>query len=268
MTETTISENPVLPSSVVDDVSAITASRAEDTGLNSLAPFDPETVTPLRSKADLFMSAGQQWLDAGEIKDEKTASYMSDYISGLLSLHKSIEGERKRQKGIFDEQGQKVQDAFSPIVSRLKIAGQKARPLLDDYLKKVEAQVREQARLAAEEADRKAAEAERKAAEAAENNDLDAIAEAQEQAAAAEKARKAAVKQGNAKVNAKSATGQGRTVARRKAPATAEITNIKLAFMTYAKHPKLAETLVSLAQADARRADGPKSIPGFKITKE
>lgn len=262
-------QTPVLPSDALDEAKDLAASRAAaDDGLNSLAPFDPEAVNPLKEKVTLFLNAGQQWADLKEITDDRTASYMSDYLDGLRQLHKTWEGERKRVKKPYDDEAKKVQDLFAPLAARLKIAGEKTKPLLDRYLAKVEAQVRADAKAAEEQAAREAEEAKRKLAEAEKQNDLAGLADAEERAKAAEKEVKAAQRQAKAPVNAKSATGQGRTYARRASPATAEITDMKLAFMAYRKHPKLAELLVSLANADARRADGPKSIPGFKITKE
>lgn len=260
---------PVLPEDALNAVMEMAASRAAaDEGLNSIAPFDPESVKPLKDKALLFVNAGQQWVDLKEITDEKTASYMADYLDGLRQIFKSLDADRKRMKAPYDAESQKVQDAMAPLLQRLKIAGEKGKPLLDRWLAKVEAEVRAAAREAEEKAQREADEAAKKLADAEAQGNLLALADAEERKKAAEKDVKAAQRQAKAPVNAKSATGQGRTYARRSAPATAEITNMKLAFMTYKNHPKLAELLVSLANADARRADGPKSIPGFKITKE
>lgn len=235
-------------------------------GHNNPPAYDPEILKGLSETTTNFMDASQVWLDMEAIATEEHASQLTDQIDGLRGLWKKVDEARKTAKKPHDAAGQTVQDAFNPLLKKLKAAGDSLKPKLATYAeqkaREEEAKRAEERRIAEEQT--RAAEAAKKEAEASGN--IAAQIDAEEQAKAAEEAAKRAEQP--VKTQVKSATGAGRTMAMRKIKEV-EIENPRVLFLHYQNHPDVIDTLRRLATADVR-AKGydpeAKPIPGIKVT--
>lgn len=235
-------------------------------GDNNPPPFDPEVRDNLSAKAQEFIDASNHWKKAGEVTTEHQAGQLTDQIDGLRGLYKKVDTARKEAKQPHDAAGKAVQDAFNPILTKLKRAADALKPMLADYAtKKAEAEA-EAKRKAEEEARKKAEEAAAALKAAEESGDIGAQVDAEEAAKAAEEAAKKASEP--TKTNVKSATGAGRTMALR-TQKEVEVTNVRVLFMHFHEHPDVLAVLSRLATA-AVRAKGydheAAPIPGIKIT--
>ncbi|MBO9430579.1 hypothetical protein [Sulfitobacter sp. R18_1] len=233
-------------------------------GGNRPPAYDLEVLTAHKNTAHEFLKVTKQWLDMDLIKTPEHAEQVTDQIDGLRKLWNKIDKARKAEKKPHDDAAQEVQDAFNPLLTKVKTAGDKLKPKLAAYASeqakieaKKKADAEEKARKAAEEA-----EAARKAAE--ESNDIDAQVEAEEQAKAAAAAQKAAAKKTT--TNVKSASGAGRTMSLRKIKEV-EITNANVLFMAIREEPEVQEALAKAATRIVRASgyDKGKPLPGIKV---
>lgn len=233
-------------------------------GHNNPPPFDPDVLADLARRTDEFMAASTSIRQkAVPIQSEEHAALLTDHIGGLRGLTKQVDEARKAAKKPHDDAGKAVQEAFMPLLDRIKRALDFMLAEQTAWLNKKAAE--ERARKAEEErrAAEARAEAERLAREAAASGDFDAEARA---AAAQEEAEKLAKQAAKAvTVNQGSATGAARTVGLVKVR-EAKITNINLLFLHYRDRPEVAETLLRLANADIRAKDVDDNlIPGIEI---
>lgn len=233
-------------------------------GANNPPPFDPEVFADLAKTVDEFMASSTAIRKkAVPIANEEHAALLTDHIGGLRGLTKKVDDARKAAKKPHDDAGKAVQEAFNPLLDRIKLA-------LDFMLAEQTAWLRkkaaaEAARKAEEDriAKEKQAEADRLAAEAAATGDFDAEARAAEAQKQADELAKQAAKP--ATVNQASASGAGRTIGMVKVR-SAKITNINLLFLHYRDRPEVAEVLLRLANADIRAKDVDDSlIQGIEI---
>lgn len=236
-------------------------------GGNNPPPFDKDVLEKHRQAADEFLQATQVWLNLPKIETDEHAKQMTDQIDGLRGLFKKVDAARKDAKAPHDTAGKAVQDAFTPILTKLKKASDALKPKLAEYASE-QARI-EQARKAEEERKaREEADAARKAlAEAEAAGDIGASVDAEAALKEAEKAQKDATKKSTTSV--KSATGAGRTMSLRTVKKV-EITNVRVLFMHYQSHPDVADVLHRLATADVRAKDydPEKPIPGIEIHEE
>lgn len=239
-------------------------------GHNNPPPYRVDVVEAHEAKANEFLDAAGDWLDLKEITSEEQSGQLTDFLEGLRKRYKLTDEDRKADKKPHDDAGKAVQKAYTSILDKMKRAADKVKPMQAAWLAKVEAEKQAEAKRKAEEA----AAAERAAAEAAAKaqarNDIAGEVEAEEAAKRAAQMKKDADRAAKSKAQSRSATGAGRTTSLR-TKWIPEITNIRVACMTFADHPELRETLLRLAAAKARAADfDPKTqeIPGFTLHKE
>lgn len=230
-------------------------------GHNNPPAYDLAAFEELQNDAAAFIAASNAWLKT-PIDTEEKAEKLSDQIDGLRKLYKRADEARKDAKKPHDDAGKEVQAAFAPVLDRVTKCADLLKPVLAGYLKaKAEAEAKRKAEEA--EAARKAKEeADRLAAEAEATGDIDAIVEAEERAKEAKKLEKAAAKPVSTGV--RSASGAGRTMSIRKRK-VCKIEAINAAFVSFRDDPKVADLLISLANARANSAGFEGTIPGFKI---
>ena len=250
---------------IPDGIILIGAGNEYEKGLIA---YDPDTHAELAAHVQVFCDAAGKWLDIKTIQTAEQSERLTDFVTGARGLCKRVEDSRKGAKKPWDDLSRQVQDAYSPLASKVKIIAEKMKLMQSDWLK------REQARIAAEkrEAEAKAREAreaaEKAAAEAEARNDISGQVEAEEALKAAQKAEKAAAKP--AKAQAGSATGAGRTMALRTVR-TAEIVNVKAALLYWMNDPALLAELQRIANAAVRSGDITEDqaiLAGIKIKTE
>lgn len=233
-------------------------------GANNPPPYDPEVLADLAKRTDEFMAASTAIRQtAVPIQNEEHAALLTDHIGGLRGLSKQVDEARKAAKKPHDDAGKAVQEAFMPLLDRIKRAVDFMLAEQTAWIsKKAEAERKrkaEEERIARE----RQAEADRLAREAAASGDFDAEARAAQAQAEAERLAKQAAKP--ATVNQGSATGAARTIGLVKVR-SAKITNINLLFLHYRDRPEVAEVLLRLANADIRAKDVDDSlIQGIEI---
>lgn len=217
-------------------------------------------------KVNAFIAASDVWVTT-PITSEELAGQLTDQISGLSKVGKGVETWRKTNKAVWDAKGQEVQDAAKPILAMIEKAISKLKaPLLawtQEQQRIADAERQERIRIANE----AAAEARRLAMDAERENSIAAQVAAEAAAAAAEKQIKSANKE--VKVSAKSGSGGGRTLSTRTRN-VCTIDRISQVFAHYRDDPKVAEVLLSLANAEANskgfKVEVGHSIPGVTIT--
>lgn len=240
-------------------------------GHNNPPLVDPDMMADISSRLDEFMKASTAIREAHKdapIRDEVTASRVTDHVAGLRGLAKQIEKARVDAKRPYDEKAKAVQELFKPMLDRVERATKAMLDLSTDYLtwKRDQEAKRQAEERAAAEAARRAAE--QATAAAAASGDLDAEAEAARLTEEAEKQAKEAERE--RKVNVGSATGAGRTIsavtvrsAVLKEPRAGSLAQL---FLFYRDRPEVEELLLRLANADIRAKDVDESkIPGIEI---
>lgn len=234
---------------------------------NNPPPFDQEQVDALAAEAAQFLDAAGEWIEAAPIASQDQAAKLNDFIAGCKAARKRVDEARKEAKRPHDEAGKAVQAAFKPVLEKLEKSAERVQPMLTAFMEEQEAKRREEARRVEEEARKAREEAEAAAARAAARNDISGEVDAEAaQEQAAERA-KEAERLAKARANVSSATGGGRTAALR-TYVRAEVSNLRVAVMTFADDPELREVLVRLAERRAR-AKGfdaeTDTIPGFNL---
>ncbi|BBU58547.1 hypothetical protein KU6B_48120 [Mameliella alba] len=237
-------------------------------GHNAPPVFRQEVVDAHAAKASEFLDAAGEWLEAGAIETEERAAQLTDFITGLKAVKSKIEEDRKTDKKPHDDAGKAVQAAYKPLADKIDKALGKVNPLMGAYLSKVEAEQRAEAERKRKEAEEAQRAAEEKARQAQARHDVSGEYDAEEAQKAAEKAHKDADRAAKARPKASSATGGGRAISMRTVW-TAELADMKAAFMQFADHPEVEAVLVRLAEAKARSRDfdpTKQTIPGFTLT--
>ncbi|MEM1363593.1 MAG: hypothetical protein AAGF94_18105 [Pseudomonadota bacterium] len=233
-------------------------------GHNLPPAFDPHIVAELKRRTDEFLKATQVWLDLPDITDETSAQQITDQIGGLRGLHKSVEDARKAAKKPHDDAGRAVQDAFTPMSTKLKSATEQLKAKLGTYVTRRAEEERQQKEAEAAEAERREEEAKAALAAAQQSNDVGGQVDAQ---AALEQAEKdAAIAAKGPSTSVASMTGAGRTLAQRTVKQVT-ITNINVLFLHFRDDPRIAEVLRSFAAEAVRKKDYVDgSIPGIEVT--
>lgn len=230
------------------------------------AAFNAEELAALKDKATAFIAASEVWLKT-PITSDALAEQLTDQIAGLRKVFKDADAERKAKKQVWDDKGKEVQAAYTPILDMITKAAELLKaPLLawaEEKQRLADIERAERIRLANE----AAAEARRLAMDAEASGSIAAQVEAEAAKAAAAKQEKQAARPVNAAV--KSASGAGRTMSTRTRN-VCTIERISALFSHYRENPKVAEVLLSLANAEANSKDfdlaAGHSIPGVSIT--
>lgn len=230
-------------------------------GANNPPPFDPDKLAELAGSVDEWMRVSTDIrAKHNPIKSEDEAKLLTDHIGGLRGLSKKIDAARVDAKKPHDEAAKAVQAAFTPLMDRIKRATEVMLALQGDWLARKAEEERKRKAEEQQRAEEARAEAERLAKEAAASGNLDAEVEAERMAQQAADLEKQAARE--AKVNAGSATGGGRTVALVEVR-EAELVNIAQLFLHFRDNPKVADLLLSLANAELRSKDwNGQDIPG------
>lgn len=226
----------------------------------------------LNDRVSELVETANRWItERPIIEDEETAQKCSAFIDQINLELKAVEKDKKDEKQPVLDAAKAIDDRYKKLATLLETAKNLLVPARTAYLKKMQQKADEEAaerRRIAEEAARKAQEAAKAAQQAA--NPVEATVAAQEAAEAAQQAQKEAQQAERAPVNLKSAYG-GRTASLR-TTWHARVTDHKLAVKYYLKHPKLAELILQLANADARafgKDRGTTSgIPGVEFYSE
>lgn len=230
---------------------------------NQPPPYDDAVLEDLSEKVRDFTDGAGDWSDLKEIETEEQSAKLTDYLSGARGLYKKVDEARKAAKKPHDDAGKAVQDAFMPLLNKLKRSADTAKELQTVWLTKLEKEKAAERQRQIEEAERQRRAAEEAARQAESRNDIEGQVDAEAAMKEAEKAEKAA--QRDVRVSSKSSTGGGRTTSLRTVR-EAEITNLRHLFLHYQSHPEVAEVLRRLANADIRAAKGaPVDIPGINI---
>lgn len=236
-------------------------------GHNTPPPYRVDILEAHEKKAAEFLDAAGEWLEVKEITSEEQASELNDFIAGVKKVGKAVDEDRKTDKKPHDDAGKSVQAAYSPVLEKMRRAIQRVTPMQTAWLEKLEAQRKAEAEKKRQEAEAAQKAADEAAAKAASRNDISGEVEAEEAAKRAKDLQKEAARASKQRANVKSATGGGRTASLR-TTWTAEVTNMRLAFMQFADAPELRDALVKLAQERARSADfdpETQTIPGFEL---
>jgi hypothetical protein len=248
-------EMPALPGEATPEqieraqAAAVVKTSADE---RALVAFSPDKHAELSAHVAVFCDAAGKWLDIKQVQNAEQSERLTDFVTGARGLFKRVDEARKEAKKPWDDLGQMVQDAYTPLTAKLDKLSKAMKAMQADWLS------RENARIAKEKAEAEAkARAEREAAEkaAAEalaRNDISGQVEAEEALKAAQKAEKQAAKP--VKAQAGSATGGGRTMSLRKTK-HARITNKRVCFAYFMDHPAVDELLERLATAAVRAGD-------------
>ena len=208
---------------------------------------------------DLYTEA-QGWLDGADIENDDQAGALGLLMNMLTKTRKACDAERKEKVAPLDQAKKEIQAIYIPALERADRAIDVAKRVRDRWLKKKQAVLDEQARVAREEADRARREA--LAAMQASIGDLAAREEAE---AIAEAARQADFK---ARAMAKAtpqAIGGRKTVSKKYAPCL--VSGAAAAGHYWqTRRADMEEFLMKLAVADVRA--GKREIPGFNIVEE
>lgn len=230
------------------------------------ADYDADELARLEAKAGEFIGASEVWLKT-PITSDALAEQLNDQITGLRKVFKEVDESRKAHKKVWDDRAKEVQIVYTPILDKItKAAELLKKPLLAWTLEKQRLADLERAEKIRQ-AEAAAAEARRLAMDAEQSGSITAQVEAEAAAAAAAKQAKEASRE--VKTGVKSASGGGRTMATRTRN-VCEIERISALFTHYRDHPKVAECLLALANAEANSKDfdidAGHTIPGVKIS--
>lgn len=231
---------------------------------------NPPEPTPFEQSAqeieELYVEA-EGWLDGVKIETKGQADGISLLMDMIRTAEKKAEERRKAEAKPFDDGKAEVQARYNPLIQKDKgkcaLALAACKAALKPWLEKLDAEQREIARKAREDADRQRAEAQAALrASQADNLAERAAAEARlREADRAEREAKLAEKQKAHAEGGKRAVGLRTTYRAEMTDATAAVNHYWLR-----AQPELKALLMRLAQEDVR--GGARHIPGFNIIEE
>lgn len=233
-------------------------------------PPEPTPFERSRTEIEGLVMEAHNWADGVPIDSQMMADALGELIEKIRLAIKQADARRDEEKKPLDEQVKAIQAKYNALIGDTKtvkgsavLALDACKKVLTPWLLQLEEKLRENARLAREEADRLAAEA-KAAFRLSDPTDL-AGREAAEQVLQNSRDAQALAKR-TEKAKAQS-TGGTRAIGLRTKPVVT-MTDAMEALKHYrTKRPeKLKAFLQELAEADARA--GILEIPGFTITKE
>lgn len=207
------------------------------------------------------------WADGAKIENQDQADAVAKLIDDFRAAHTAADDARKAENKPFDDGKAEVQERYAPLIADTKaMTGKTVKALaalkavLTPWLLKLDAEKREQERLAREAADRAAAEA-AAAVRAANPDNLAELDAAEIKVAEANIAQSEAKAAANDRAHAR---GDGRAIGLRTSYRPV-MTDRREALKHYlATQPDAIVAFVQqLAEADVRRAI--RTIPGFMI---
>ena len=228
-------------------------------GGNNPPLIEPELLDQCKAKVGEFSAKATEWLELGQIQNAEQSGLLVDFITGARQVTKRIDEARVAAKRPDDEKAKAVQAAFAPMLDEIERCVTRLKPMQAAWLKIEQARIdaeREEKRRLAEELRQKAEEAELLAKA---NNSIGGEIEAERLAKEAEDMQKAADRE--VKVQAKSASGAGRTMSTRKIK-VARIENPNAVYMFFRDRPEVLDILQRLANGAIRAGH---DVPGATV---
>jgi ASC-1-like (ASCH) protein len=232
---------------------------------NNPTPFEL-----IQSRIEVLYQQAKDYLDGEPISSQG----MADDVGRLLNLIRAAEKEadelRTAEKRPLDEQVKAIQDRYNPLIADSKsikgktvLAAEACKAALAPWLRKIEEQQREAARIARE----KAEEAARIAQEALRASSADNLAEREVAEALVKDAKKADIQARVADKQTAKLAGEGTTIAlttKWHAELKDPVAALKHFWaFSYADFKQLMDRL-----AAEQVRSGVRSIPGYEITSE
>lgn len=211
------------------------------------------------------------WLDGKPIDSQALADGVGNLQAEIRKAEKLADDTRKAENEPFDKGKAEVQARYLPLIGDTKairgktvLASEACKAALQPWLLAEDRRIKEEARLAREEADRQQREAE-EALRASDAADIEKRAAAEALLAAAKKADTAANVAGRQTATAGGASGRSSGL---RATWVAEITDPVVAARAcwHEARPEMLDFLQSWA--DRRVREGVRSLPGFAITEK
>lgn len=236
---------------------------AEPIHLPNATPFDL-----IAESADDLLTEARAWADGTAVETQAQADEVSRLIEELRLNAKAADEARKEENRPHDEAKAAVQAKYAPLWADPKTkapgkvykATEALKATLQPYLAKLDAEKREQERIAREAADKAARDA-AEAMRAAAANDLASREEAEAKVAEAEAAQKVAKAASNDKAHA---TGGSRAMGLRSIwKATLTDSHAAAAHFWRLNPSAFDAVLQKLADDEVRQ--GKRTIPGFDV---
>lgn len=236
-------------------------------GHNNPPAFDPEPLALLDTRINDFAAAGGEWLDLETITTEQQAAHLTDFIAGARKLKSEVEAWHKVAKAPHLEGGRAVDAAAKSPVAVAERVISRALALISPWQSQKKREAEERERLVRQAAAEKLAEAQRLAQQAAQRNDIAGEVAAEALAKEAVQETRAAERLTAGAGQVQSASGGGRTIAL-VTTRSAQINNIRLAFMAVQDHPYVVEAIQRALNERIRAKDfNGAAIPGVTIIK-
>lgn len=235
---------------------------------------NPPEPTPyeraVKAVEDIFAET-TLWLDGHAIDSQEMADGVGNLLTEIRKAEKLAEAARVAEKTPHDEAVKEIQSRYAPLIADTKamkgktvLAAEACKNALQPWLDAEDRRIREDARIAREEADRQR-EAAEDALRASDAQNLAERAAAEELLAASKRADTAA--NVASRQTAKAGGAFGRAAALRTAHVPT-LTDPVIAIRHYWKetHAEVLAFLIGLAERDVR--NGKRTIPGFVINEE
>lgn len=232
-------------------------------GHNQPAPADE--FDTFKDRVELLKATANKWAgERPEITDDDMAGKARDFLDQIRAEANAIEDARKAANEPFRKIVTANNEKYNGLAAVLEKVKEILSPRLTKWLEKKEAERKAREKAAAEEAEKLKREAEALAEAAAKQTDGDIVGGAMQAEAVAEAA-EAAVKTASTIARSKVAVkgDLGGRAAGLRTTYYGEITDMNLVYRRFCKHPKVAEVLLQLVNADIRA--GVRRIHGVTI---
>ena len=235
---------------------------------------NPPALTPyeaVEQKINDLYGEAKLWLDGAQVDNQELADGIGNLMGMLRAAEKEADAARIVEKTPFDEQIAEIQSRYAPLIADTKslkgkttLAIAACKRALQPWLDKVDAELRESARLAREEAEAKTRAAQ-EAIRAAAPENLEAREQAEILIRDAKKAEITANIAG--RQTAKAGGMNGRAAALRTTWVAGMTDEVAASRHYWAKaREEILRVVQGLADRDVRA--GKRTIPGFEITEQ
>lgn len=148
-----------------------------------LSPFEQA-----EKKVEDIYGEAKLWLDGAKVDSKDLADGIGNLLKIIRDARKFADEQRKIENEPFDKGKAEVQARYKPLLEKADLAAQACKTALQPWLDAEDRRIKEEARIAREEADRKAEEARLAYAKVKEVADLEAREKAEALIKAAKKA--------------------------------------------------------------------------------
>lgn len=237
-------------------------------GHNMSPAFDPDPLALLDTRINDFAAAGGEWLDLETITTEQQAAHLTDFIAGARKMKGEVEAWHRMAKAPHLEGGRAVDAAAKGPVAVAERVISRALALISPWQSQKKREAEERERLVRQAAAEKLAEAQRLAQQAAQRNDIAGEVATEALAKEAVQETRSAERLTVGAGQVQSASGGGRTIAL-VTTRSAQIDNIRLAFMAVQDHPYVVDAIQRALNERIRAKDfNGAAIPGVTIKTE